>query len=282
MLSPTSEKTNCFVVTWGDAAEVKYRKAAATTDGTAYIEELWASFLKETTGRKRKRDVNRILIVQDYYDYDNKMSVWYILYAFHAQIIELFSVTRPVADKAVMHAMRENRSAFDVAGGIPAAFTPGPLTEDAKNAWEVKGSAPTYPVAGPVFTQSNFNVGSVELKGQTFAKVIVEEKELSFERFKMALAMNPDRIRESEEEAAWIASTWMKFIGHMLKEEIVGNQGAACSVTNGGHTMRHGLNPAMHTVVEDWYKDERLPVGTTLPVTPSNTTEPDPKRVKTK
>ena len=284
-------KKNCFVVTWGgdpgNEEEKKKMKEAATKDGTAYIEELWASFSEggSATTSKGKRSVNRILIVQDYYDYDNKMSVWYILYAFSAAIIELFSVTRPVAEKTVIHAMRENRPAFDFAGGLPAALTPGPLTVDAKSAWKVSETEPTYPVAGPVFTKANFNAGDVTLdkddlkRKRTFKSVIVDAKPLTFERFKQALEMNADRKRESDEEAECIAHTWYMFIASMFEKEMVGNQSATWSVTNGGHTTRHGLNPAMHTVVEDWYKDSGIPVGMTL--TKSSVAEHAPKRART-
>ncbi len=242
-------RPKCFVVTWGDAAEENDRKAAAAKDGEAYIEELWASFLNANSTSKGKRYVNRILIVQDYYDYDNKMSVWYILYAFHAEIIELFSVTRPVADKAVMRAMRENGAAFSF-----LRFSVNPLSPEASAEWDM------HPMA-PVFTEVNFNAVPV-------LEPEADRKPLTFELFKTALAMNEGRMRESEEEAVCIASTWGKFIGHMLEKQMVGNPSARWTVENGGHTMRHGLNPAMHTVVEDWYK-------------PGSLLEPAPKRSKT-
>jgi hypothetical protein len=265
----TEERSNCFVVTWGsdEQVEASVLTDAAGKDGRAYIEELWASFSGSL--REARRIVNRILIVQDYYDYDNKMSVWYILNAFYANVIDLYSVTRPVAEKEVMRTMREHRGAFDFAGGYAEAIKTSALSPDSQKSW---GSI--YPVAGPVFTERNFNAGDVTIpKGtptqpttQRYEPVIFEGEELTFKRFKEALHMTPARIAESDAESGHIAYTWSKFVAHMLEYNKVGNPDARLYVTNGGYTNRHGLNPALHTIIEDWYKDNWFPVDRRMPV----------------
>jgi hypothetical protein len=251
----TDSHTNCYVVTWGHKGSMTdaERKAAAGDDGIAYIKELWSSFMKGGSASQGRRMVNRILIVQDYYDYDNKMSVWYILHAFNAKVIELYSVTRPVAEKEVMRAMREKKGAFAAAGGFP--LKPSALSDEAIDEWRSK-EGPTYPVASPVFTQKNFAPGDVKVDGEL----------LTFKRFKKALHMTPARIAESEAESGHIAYTWSKFIAHMLEYNNVGNPDARLYVTNGGYTNRHGLNPALHTIIEDWYKDHWFPVDRRMPV----------------
>lgn len=255
-----SEGTNCFAVTWSGDDPV----GAANRDGAAYIEELWSSFLKKRNARGAMRTVGRVLIVQDYYDYDNKMSVWYILRSFDASVIELYSVTKPVAEKDVMRAMREKQSAFTFAGGFP--LKPHALSKEAMGEWK-SDAGPTYPVAAPVFTETNFNGSGVTVEGTP----------LTLKRFKEALEMTEARHKESEAESGHIAYTWYRFMQHMLDSGMVGNPKAALSVTNGGYTARHGLNPAMHTIVEDWYKDDGLAVGAEAHVKASE----GPKRAKT-
>lgn len=246
--------TNCFVVTWGFAGStVETLKYAAGVDGVAYITELFSSFAGDTS--KGKRSVNRILIVQDYYDYDNKMSVWYIVHAFNAKVIELYSVTRPVADKKVMRVMRESQSAFAFAGGY--TDKPIALTPEAQEEWKSR-EGPTYPVGSPVFTTTNFNPGHTKFDGAP----------LTLRMFKDALEMTEERRAESEAESEQIAYTWYKFIDHMFSTGRAGSKQVTWSVTNGGYTSRHGLNPAMHTIIEDWYtcvpKRYVLDIGSTL------------------
>ena len=248
--------TNCFVVTWGYAGSApETLKEYAGLDGGAYITELFSSFTSHVS--KGKRSVNRILIVQDYYDYDNKMSVWYIVHAFNAKVIELYSVTRPVADKKLMRAMRESQSAFAFAGGMPRALKPSALSEEAKEEWKSR-EGPTYPVGSPVFTTTNLVPGDVRFDGAP----------LTLKMFKDALEMTEERRAESEAESEQIAYTWYKFIDHMFSTGRAGSSQVTWSVTNGGYTSRHGLNPAMHTIIEDWYtyvpKKYVLGIGKTL------------------
>jgi hypothetical protein len=238
----TDLPTNCFVVTWGfEGSTPDTLKAAAGEDGIAYIKGLWSSFINGGSASQGRRIVNRILIVQDYYDYDNKMSVWYILHAFNAKVIELYSVTRPVAEKQVMRAMREKKGAFAAAGGF---FPPKPsaLSDEAIYEWRSE-EGPTYPVASPVFTQKNFDPGDVKVDGEP----------LTLERFKQALAMTGEREAESEAESEQIAYTWYEFISNMFNNGHAGSTSVTWAVTNGGYTKRHGLNPALHTIIEDWY-----------------------------
>ena len=191
---------------------------------------------------KSRRTVNRILIVQDYYDYDNKMSVWYIIHAFQAEYIELFSVTRPVADKEVMRAMREVNNAFEFAGGYNVSLETSPLGDDAMAEWQSK-AGPTYPVSGPVFTAGNFSPSDVKVGGRP----------LTLQMFKDAIEMTDERKSESEAESEQIAYTWYRFMQHMFSSGMAGSTHTTWAVTNGGYTTRHGLNPVLHTIIEDWY-----------------------------
>jgi hypothetical protein len=236
-------QTNCFVVTWGSEEDAaNERTKAAGQDGAAYIDELWISFLKSGTRSKGMRTVNRILIVQDYYDYDNKMSVWYILHAFKAEYIELFSVTRPLADKEVMRAMREKQNVLEFVGGYSESLKTSPLGDEAMHEWHSK-TGPTYPVSGPVFTTQNFDPSGVNVRGAP----------LTLQMFKDAIEMTPARKQEAEAESEQIAYTWYMFMQHMLSTGRAGSKQVTWAVTNGGYTERHGLNPAMHTIIEDWY-----------------------------
>ena len=65
--------------------------------------------------------------------------------------------------------------------------------------------------------------------------------------------MTDPRRAESEAESKQIAYAWYKFIEHMSCEDMIGSTDVKLSVTNGGYTMRHGLNPVIHTIIEDWY-----------------------------
>ena len=248
--------TNCFVVTWGSAGSTpETLKYAAGVDGVVYITELFSSFTGDTS--KGKRSVNRILIVQDYYDYDNKMSVWYIVHAFNAKVIELYSVTKPVADKKVMRAMRDSKSAFNFAGGFPQALKPSALSLEAQGEWNSR-DGPTYPVGSPVFTTTNFQPGHTKVDGAP----------LTLKMFKDALKMTEERRAESEAESEQIAYTWYKFIDHMFSIGRAGSDQVTWAVTNGGFTSRHGINPALHTIIEDWYtcvpKKYALDIGSKL------------------
>jgi hypothetical protein len=268
---PKEHKSNCSYVIW-DQAALEAKKAALTQilgnteatdnqiqaaradlkkvedemniqvalDAADYIGELWESFKQRPRCERKaaKRRVRNMLIVQDYYDYDNKMSVWYLLYMFEViGELELLSITRPVANRKVMSKMRKNGGAFAYAGSAP---TP------------VQAASPDdkWPAA-PVITEENFNkhVAAMRKKG-------VYDGPESFKDYKAAIdPLSTEALAASSKEAEEIANTWAQWLDHFYATRTDLKPKGRYTCTNGGHTNRHGLNPVMHTLMEDWFKE---------------------------
>ena len=194
-----------------------------------------------------------MLIVQDYYDYDNKMSVWYALYMFEVSgALELLSITRPVADRATMIKMRKNGGAFAYAGKAPQ--TPSRAATDADK-WP----------AAPVITEANFNAHvekTTAYDGPTF------------EEYQKAIDPRSDEAKKrSSKEAEEIANMWLAWLSRFYEQHPKEHTPRSFFARNGGYTNRHGLNPAMHTLMEDWFKKD--------PIGPDQPDQPHPKRTKT-
>jgi hypothetical protein len=188
-----------------------------------------------------RRIVNRVLFIQDYYDYDNRFSVWYALLAIGATTFELYSVSRPVADKKLMTLMRLMAHPFTFDGGFPNLQSP--LGKDAKEEWG------QYPPAGPVYTKSKFDGIVKTMPGQTDPASL-------FDKYKQAIYA--DHSRESLEDSKKIALTWYVFLGYMMRKGLIANPQTRIIVVNGGYTKHHRFNPAMHTIQEDWISDADL------------------------
>jgi hypothetical protein len=223
---------NCYRVGWdsGNAAR------DAKLDGTEYMKCLLDSVCGEHHGVKRI--VNRILFIQDYYDYDNKFSVWYALLAIGAAIFELYSVSRPVANKELMKQMRRMAHPFAFDGGFPNLQSP--LGKGAKEEWG------RYPPAGPVYTKSKLDGIVKAMPGQTDPASL-------FDKYKQAIYA--DHSRESLDDSKKIALTWYVLLCYMIKQGLIANTQMQMSVVNGGYTNHHRFNPAMHTIQEDWVSD---------------------------
>jgi hypothetical protein len=226
---------NCYRVGWDSGNAASHAKL----DGVDYMESLLASVCGELSGVKRI--VNRVLFIQDYYDYDNRFGVWYALLAIGAAIFELYSVSRPVADKTLMKQMRRMAHPFAFDGGFPNLQSP--LGKDAKEEWG------QYPPAGPVYTKSKFDGIVTAMQSQTDPASL-------FDKYKQAIYA--DHSRESLEDSKKIALTWYVFLCYMMRKGLIANTQMQMSVVNGGYTNHHRFNPAMHTIQEDWVSDADL------------------------
>jgi hypothetical protein len=226
---------NCYRVGWDSGNATIHAK----NDGVDYMESLLASVCGELSGVKRI--VNRVLFIQDYYDYDNRFGVWYALLAIGAAIFELYSVSRPVANKEHMKLMRLVAHPFAFDGGFPNLQSP--LGKDAKEEWG------QYPPAGPVYTKSKFDGIVSAMPGQTDPASL-------FDKYKQAIYA--DHSRESLEDSKKIALTWYVFLCYMIRKGLIANTQMQMSVVNGGYTNHHRFNPAMHTIQEDWVSDADL------------------------
>ena len=222
---------NCYRVGWESWNDEKATENAKS-DGIKYMECLLASVCGESC--ELKRIVNRVLFIQDFYDYDNKFSVWYALRTIGAATFELYSVSRPVADKELMKQMRRAANPFDFDGGVPNLQSP--LGKDAKGEWG------QYPPAGPVYTKSKFDGSVAGIPGASA---------ISFDKYKQAL--HTDHTKESLDDSKKIAITWYVFLCYMIKKGLIANAlEKKIIVVNGGYTKHHRFNPAMHTIQEDW------------------------------
>jgi hypothetical protein len=242
------EKRNCYRVGW----DTDTATADAKSDGQSYMNSLFASVSGGPC--EVKRTVNRVLFIQDFYDYDNKFSVWYALLMIGASIFELYSVGRPVANKELMKEIRSKFKPPELDGGFSQLQSA--LGKDARNEWG------QYPPAGPVYTKERF---------ETFAAALLpsrpkEDDETSqeqepkrhrsasaFDEYKAAI--NADHTKESLDDSKKIALTWYVFLCYMMKKGMIANKETQMSVVNGGYTSHHRFNPAMHTIQEDWITD---------------------------
>ena len=245
------ESGNCYRVGWDTGNTTENAKS----DGIEYMESLLASVRGETYLR---RIVNRVLFVQDFYDYDNKFGVWYALVTIGAAIFELYSVSRPVADKELMRNIRSKFNPLDLDGGF------GNLQSALGNVAMAEWRTP-YPPASPVYTQKKF---SDIITASKPAAAVTDEHESKvrrvedhFQAYKNAILA--DHTRESLDDSKKIAITWYVFLCYMVRNKKVGYIGEKMIVTNGGYTRDHRFNPAMHTIQEDWITDVSSPqIGT--------------------
>ena len=243
---------NCYRVGWDSDKATEHAK----NDGIKYMECLLASVCGEPC--ELKRIVNRVLFVQDFYDYDNKFGVWYALVTIGAAIFELYSVSRPVADKELMKNLRSKFNPFDLDGGF--INLQSALGKAAMDEWQTP-----YPPASPVYTKKKFNDIITASKP---AAAVTDERESKvrrvedhFQAYKNAILA--DHTRESLDDSKKIALTWYVFLCYMVRNKKVGYIGEKMMVTNGGYTRDHRFNPAMHTIQEDWITDVSAPqIGT--------------------
>lgn len=269
---PKEHKSNCSYVIWDQAAleakKAEVTKTLANKDSTVeqkqaaqadlkkvddemniqvaldaadYIGALWESFKQKPRCEPKaaKRKVRNMLILQDYYDYDNKMSVWYLLYMFEViGDLELLSITRPVADRDVMIKMRKNGGAFAYATGSAGNKPPTPFAAATReDKWP----------AAPVITKENFDLHVAKILGYDGP---------NFEQYKDAINTQSEKARTaSEKEAREIRNTWNQWLHRFYENRPNETKPRQFFASNGGYTNRHGLNPVMHTLMEDWFKE---------------------------
>jgi hypothetical protein len=67
----------------------------------------------------------------------------------------------------------------------------------------------------------------------------------------------PDKFEErrSSKEADDIKNTWNRWLDHFYATRTDLKPVGGYKCINGGHTNRHGLNPVMYTLMEDWFKE---------------------------
>jgi hypothetical protein len=234
--------TNCFYVLWDmcqlSTSNEERLKTKVEEDAVNYINAIWESFKGNGTRPSIRRTIMNMLIVQDYYDYDNKMSVWYALYMFEVMgSIELLSIARPVADRDVMINMRKHGGAFKYRD---------PKRTPAQAATE----ADKWPTA-PVITKDSFDA---------FVATIPNYDGPTFEAYQVAINPRSEEAHaRSSKEAEEIANTWRAWLFRFYetREDLRPKGGYTC--TNGGYPNRHGMNPVVHTLMEDWFKEPAQP-----------------------
>lgn len=246
-IKKTEKRGNCYRVGWDTADSIEHAKI----DGTSYMDSLLVSVCDGDYTYMR-RIVNRILFIQDFYDYDNKFSVWYALLTIGASVFELFSVCRPVANKELMKKLRNTFKPFSF-----DTFQ-SPLGKGAAKEWGLG----KYPPAAPVYTKDQFDASRQNAK-EKLDKSNAEEQsvkrdvpyydEVTFDKYKQAIYA--DHSRESLEDSKKIALTWYVFLCYMMRKGLIANTQMQMSVVNGGYTNHHRFNPAMHTTQEDWVSD---------------------------
>jgi hypothetical protein len=231
--------TNCFYVLW-DMCQLRTSneeelKKKVEEDAVNYINAIWESFKSNGTRSSIRRKIMNMLIVQDYYDYDNKMSVWYALYMFQVMgKIELLSITRPVANRNVMVEMRKHGDAFKYSGNQKLKPAPAATKED------------KWPTA-PVITKDSFDA---------FVATIPNYDGPTFKDYQVAINPLSDEARAaSSKEAEEITNMWRAWLFrfYATRKDLEPVGGYTC--TNGGYPNRHGMNPVVHTLMEDWFKE---------------------------
>lgn len=256
------ETTNCFSVTWeleGAADDEDAKKAvkkAVEADAVKYIDDLWNSFkVGSQVSRSARRKVLKVFVEQDYYDYDNRMGVWYAVDSIDAASVSLFSVSRPVADRSTMIDMRRNAG-----GGAPWQYTPffGPGTKPhlITASEEDVRAFPMWPVllekeyASRAAAVNSDGAMRARRDGTTLGPFGSVPKTVS--DLKTKLYDWP----ATQLESSAIAYTWIAFLCHYIQERSAATGFAytdnSWKVTNGGYTSRHGMHPVMHTLVDDW------------------------------
>jgi hypothetical protein len=136
-----------------------------------------------------------------------------------------------------MSKMRKNGGAFAYAGKAPTPV-------------EAASLADKWPAA-PVITEENFNkhVAAMREKG-------VYDGPESFKDYKAAIdPLSTEALAASSKEAEEIANTWAQWLDRFYATRPDLKPKGRYTCTNGGHTNRHGLNPVMHTLMEDWFKE---------------------------
>jgi hypothetical protein len=180
------------------------------------------------------------------------MGVWYAVDSIDAASVNLFSVSRPVADRSTMINMRRNaggKGPWQYTPFFGAGTAPHLITAAEENVpfpmWPVLLSTEYASRAAAVNADGALNIPP-EGKNELFGSVPSTVADLGKKLYDTGAA---------QLESADIAYTWIAFLCHYIQARRAGEfayTDSSWKVTNGGYTIRHGMHPVMHTLVDDW------------------------------